>query len=430
MRSRDETLELLHNTLGMVRLSDATATYVEEHKLATRFGNNAITQNTSGAVSSISLAVAAGTRHGSSRTNRLDDEGIRDLVSRAEALAENSPEDPEYMPPVPPSEYPDIPQHYFDATAQAGPADIADGVALCIDKVRENNMEGAGTYEAAQKTFAMANSAGLELYDKRTDTEFGVTVRTSEGTGKAGAFERNITDLNVTALTEEAVRTAAMNRDQKKLYPGEYTVILTPHAVAELMEFLVWDIDDREADEGINVFAGKMGEKMFGDNITMLSPIDDPDIAPPSCGEGGISPRETLWVKNGVVQRLAHSRYWAAHKGTEPDPHAFPFRIEGEDRSFDELVAMCERGLLVNRVWYIRYVDQKELLLTGMTRDGLFLVENGRISHAVKNFRFNEFPVEMLNNVAAMSRSEKAFPHAKVPGMLVHNFTMSSTTQF
>ncbi len=430
MRPGNEVRELMENVLGRVTMPEAIVTYAEDVDTATRFGTNAITQNKTGGDASLGLSVGKGTRHGGSSTNRLDEEGLRRLVQRAEAVAAQCPEDPEYVPPPAPAEYPAVPGGYYESTATTGPEGVASMIGACVELAKKNGMEAAGTFELTTFARAIANSKGLFCYDKGTFAEFGVTVHTDEGTGKASACREDIAAIDPASLAAEAIAVADANRGQTETPPGDYTVVFSPYAVAELLEFLFFDLDAREADEGVNAFAGKVGQKLFDERVKLYSPLDDPDVPPPLYGEDGLPTRKTVWIESGELKRLSHTRYWANQKDTHPDPHMFPVKMDGEEHTFQDLIEMCDSGLLVNRLWYIRYVDQKELLLTGMTRDGTFRIENGKVAGPVKNMRFNESPLVVLNNIRAMSESLRASPYAKVPGLMVDNFTMSSTTEF
>jgi len=430
MRGHAEVRDLMRRALGFVTAPESTVQYEEEHALATRFADNAITQNVSGESSLLTLTVAWGNRHGYGSTNRLDEGALRRLAGRVESMASGSPEDPEYMPPIGPVEYPEIPASFAEATARAHPEQLAEAIRACAEVARANRMVAAGTFEANWRARAVADSLGLFAYQKSSGAEFGITLRTPSGTGKASIYTEDLDRILPRALAQQAIHVAERNRDQVALEPGEYVVILSPYAVAELLAFLFANLDAREAGEGVTPFAGRVGQRLFDERIKIISPIDDPDIPPPLFGESGLPVRGTVWVDKGVLKRLRHTRFWAKERGTNPNAQLFPVRMEGEDRGFEELVSTCDRGLLVHRLWYIRYVDRKELLLTGMTRDGLFLVEDGKVTRAVKNFRFNESPLAVLRNVIAMSRAERASAHAKVPGIMARNFTMSSTTAF
>lgn len=182
---------------------------------------------------------------------------------------------------------------------------------------------------------------------------------------------------------------------------------------------------DRRA---MSSFAGCLGRKLLSEKVRLTTRLDDPELPARAFGQDGLPARETTWIEGGEVRRLRHDRYWADRQDTEPDPSLYPLFMDGEDRSIDDLIGLCSRGLLVKRLWYIRYVDRRQLLLTGMTRDGLFLIENGAVSDPVQNLRFNESPVVFLSNIAALSRAER-IGQVKVPGVLSEGFTFSSTTE-
>jgi len=203
---------------------------------------------------------------------------------------------------------------------------------------------------------------------------------------------------------------------------------MEPQAVADVLAFLPRDMDARDADEGVTVFADKTDSKLFSSLINISIEIDDPGLPAAPFGEDGLPAKRTVWVQDGRIKRLRHDRYWALQRNTEPDPIRYPIFISGGKDSVEDLVRNCRRGLLVKKLWYIRYVDRKELLLSGMTRDGLFLVENGKIVRPVGNLRFNESPVVFLQNVVSLSEPRYVGGWAKVPAIMSEGFTFSSTT--
>ncbi len=255
MRSESEVRELTSRVLGMVTAPEAAVRYHEKQAAATRFANNAITQNKCGGSSSLSLTVARGGRHGSSSTNRLDEAGLREIVERAEAVASDSPEDPEHMPPVGPVEYPRIPPGFSEATARADPEYLAGAISACATMAQANGMEAAGTFEVSFGAGAIADSLGLYAYRRSSGAEFGITVRTPSGTGKASIYTEDVGRINTTVLAQQAMEVAERNRDQAALEPGEYVVILSPHAAGELLEFVLYDLDARQADQGVSPFS-------------------------------------------------------------------------------------------------------------------------------------------------------------------------------
>ena len=429
MKSRDEIENLLKTTLDMVKAPHAVAEYNYHHQLATRFGENAVTQNMGGADEHVRLVVAFGDHHGSAVTNKLDPTSIEQLVKRAEEIAKNSPSDPEYMPPIAPQPYPATPCRYNDSVAQLSPKVVAQKISAAVNLAKAINYKASGLFEASCRAEAIANSQNLFAYDCSSNVNFSTTMHGPMGSGSSAGNAESDHEIDATTLAQKALETAQSAQDPKPIEPGDYTVIFEPQAVADFLSFLTGNMSAREADEGTTVFAGKIGKQFFNEMINIETRIDDPMLPGPPFGQDGLPARPAVWVKAGIVERLRHDRYWASQNKTESDPLLYPLFVEGQDQSLQDLIAQCSKGLLVKRLWYIRYVDRKELLLTGMTRDGLFLIENGRIICPVVNLRFNESPVAFLQNVIAMSRPKRVEDWIKVPGIMSERFTFSSKTQ-
>ena len=429
MRAKDDINALLKEALSEVSAPQAQIEFTCRKGFATRFGENAITQNMGGEEEHLRVAVAYGKKQGSSITNKVDKNAIANIIKRAEEIARNSPEDPEYMPPPMPQTYPEVPQRYYEDTAQLSPAEAADDIHRAIETARAENYRASGLFEVNCGINAVANSEGLSAFDNFSGVDFSTTIHGPMGSGFSGRNEESIGHVNTETVTREALETAKAAQNPETIEPGDYTVIFEPQAVEDFLGFLFWNMSARDADEGTTLFAGKIGRKLFSDKVNISTRIDDPELPAPPFGLDGLPARPEVWVRNGVVERLRHERFWAAQKGTDPDPLLYPLFMEGQDQRVSDLIAQCKRGLLAKRLWYIRYVDKKELLLTGMTRDGLFLIEDGKVVAPVKNLRFNESPVVFLQNVVATSRPQRIGESAKVPGIMSENFSFSSRTE-
>jgi predicted Zn-dependent protease len=428
MKPAEEVRALLERVLARVRAPRALVQYAFQRGLATRFGENAILQSSGGEEEFLRLEVAYGRRHGSSIVNRTDKAAVGRLVDRAEEIAASSPEDPEYLPPPGPQAYPGVPPRWFESTARLSPVEAAGTIREAVKAARDAGYRSSGLFEAGAGARALATSAGLFAFDRSSSVGYSTTLHGPAGSGYAGRDTEEADRLEARSVTRSALETARAAQNPQGIEPGDYTVVFEPQAVADLLSFLFWNLDARDADEGTTAFAGRLGEAMFSETVRLATRIDDPELPAPPYGQDGLPMRETVWVERGVVRRLRHDRYWAERKGTEPDPGLYPLFMDGEDRPLADLVAQVERGLLVKRLWYIRYVDRRELLLTGLTRDGLFRIEGGRVAGPVQNLRFNESPVVFLRNAAALSRSERVGP-VKVPGVLSERFTFSSGTE-
>ena len=380
----------------------------------TRFAANEI--STSGDASNAVITVQSrfGKRVASSSTNVFDDAGIARAVDTSEQLAKLSPENPELMPLLGAQTYTPV-QAAFPATERLDAATRADAVRIATEASVKGGTVTAGFLQSGTTAEAVANSAGLFAYHRSSQVSFTLTERTPDGTGSgwAGAAHNDWARLTAPAvLADRAIRKAVQSRDPQSLEPGRYTVLLEPTAVGNLLGLMAFAMNARAADEGRSFFSKqgggtKIGEKVVDERITIYSDPQDPDLmADPYSGEG-LPLSRTVWIENGVVKNLGYDRFWADKKGVKPTPFGGGLKMTGGTATMDELIAGITRGLLVTRFWYIRGVDPRSILNTGLTRDGLFLIENGKITRSVRNFRFNESPVFMLNNVEALGRPER-----------------------
>ncbi|MGH7645983.1 MAG: metallopeptidase TldD-related protein, partial [Gemmatimonadales bacterium] len=313
--------------------------------------------------------------------------------------------------------------------------------------VQRAGLVAAGFLERTAGAGAIANSVGLFAYHAATVATHTLTVRTPDGQGSgwAGTAHNDTARLAApAALAERAIGKARGSRDAQPLEPGKYVVVLEPTAVGNLLGLLGFALNARQADEGRTFFSKrgggtKVGEKIVDERVTIASDPNDPDLlSRPFTGEG-LPTERVVWIENGVLKNLAYDRFWADKKGVKPTAAAQGFRLSGGTATQDELIAGVERGLLVTRFWYIRSVDPRTMLFTGLTRDGVFLIEQGKVTRAVRNFRFNESPIAMLNNLAALGRPERVAAGEGggggfgstlvVPPLVVREFTFTSVSE-
>jgi len=438
IRSVDEARELTKRTLGLSKAKETLVRVESVESGSTRFANNGIT--TSGSSRDLTLTVVAvfGRRHAEASTNLVDDASLAEVVRRSEALARLSPEDPEWMPPLPPQDYLKI-GAFDEALAQVSPMARAAGIIALVGRSRRNGILSSGFYEHEASGSAVANSQGLFTYHPRTVASFSTTARTRDGSGSgwAGADAGRLGDLDVDRLGRMALEKAGRSVSPKELPPGRYTVILEPQAVADLVSNLAFSLGAREADEGRSVFSrpgggNRIGERMLSPRIDILSDPMRPDLAATPYDSEGLPAQKISWFEKGELRHLQTSRYWAAKRATRPTGPMANLIIPGGTDSLESMIRSTDRGVLVTRFWYIRFVDPQTLLLTGITRDGTFFVEKGKIAHPVRNFRFNESPITLLRNVEMISAPRRVtgqgFPMA-VPALKSHDFTFSSVSQ-
>jgi PmbA protein len=431
----------------VLRLSEADETEVEIEVATdalTRFANNTIHQNVAEQTLEISVRAVIDGRTARATTNKTDEDSLRRVVATATALARNEPRYPGLLPMIGPQKYQRVARSVA-ATAAVTPQDRARAVARVCQMAEKNKQITAGIFTTGASQTSFANSRGLSARYDETTAEFSVTILERDSSGWAKANSPDIRHIDPDALASSAARKAALSRNPKELDPGHYTVILEPPAVLDLVGFLFYDFAGTAVLDKRSCLNDRMGKKIFGDNITLWDDVYHPlQTGQPYDGEG-LPRQKVLLVDRGVPKNLVYSRATAKKMKTRPTGHGFELPNEygeapmnlvfaGGESSLDEMVRSTERGILVTRLWYIREVDPYEKILTGMTRDGTFLVENGRIAGGVRNFRFNQSVIEMLANVEALglpvrSAGEESFEMV-VPPMKIKNFHFTEVTKF
>ncbi|MDP3406395.1 MAG: TldD/PmbA family protein [Brevundimonas sp.] len=400
-----------------------------------RFALNNV--STSGVISNtdLSVRVAFGKRVGSASINEFSDAALARVVKRAEDLARLAPENPEFMPAVQRQTY-RATDTFSAATAAITPEDRAEVARASIAPCKAQGLIAAGFLNDSQSFVAFANSNGNFGYQRATDMDYTCTVRTEDGRG-SGWVARNLQDasrFNVDNDIQIAMRKASASADAQALEPGKYTVILEPAAAAGLISFMFNFFDARSADEGRSFLSkagggNKIGEQVFDPRVNVYADPRHPE-APALPWDGDGLPRDRfVMIENGVVTNLRSSRYWAEKQGRPAMAQPGNLIMEGGTKSTSDLVRETQRGILVTRTWYIRMVDPQTVLLTGLTRDGTFYIENGELKYPLKNFRFNESPVIMLNNIDELGRSVRMGDGGStmmIPAMRLRDFTFTS----
>jgi len=438
--SRSDAEAIAKRALSFSTADEARVTIDGAVRGNTRFAVNQVSTAGDDSDTTITVNSSFGKRSASATTNKLDDEGLRWVVETSERLAKLAPEDPEAMPELGPQQYAEA-KGWSDSTAALDAAGRVAAVRSITDPARAAGMNATGYLEANSEARAVATSKGLFAYGRATAVSMTTTVRTAEATGSgwAGAAHSDWSRIAPAALGSRAIEKARLSDRPAAIEPGRYTVILEPTAVGNLVQLVAFALNARGADEGRSFFTkpgggNKIGMKVVDERVTLVSDPLDPDAAAMTFAGDGLPVKRTVWIENGVVKNLAYDRYWAEKQGKEPTPLIGSLRMSGGDQSVEEMIASTQRGILVTRFWYIRPVDPRTILYTGLTRDGTFLIENGKITRAVKNLRFNESPIFMLNNLEAMgepvrvSASEDGSPGFAivVPPIKTRDFTFTS----
>lgn len=412
--SRDDAQRLIERAIKMSNAEGVEVTVTANVTGNTRFAANQLT--TSGEIEGTQFVVESffGNKHAVVSTDDLSDASIQRAVAQSERLAKLAPDDPEVMPSLPPQTYVPV-AAYHEATAAATPAERARAALSALEPCRKaGNVHASGFIVTGSNVSAFGNKQGLFAYFPSTTSNYTLTVRASDGTssGWAAADDHDWTKLDYRSVSARALDKAQSARNAVAIEPGRYTVILEPQAVGDLVQLLVGYIAARAADEGRSPFVkteggNKIGEKIVDSRVTLVSDPSDPQLGgQPFDGEGFPLARQT-WIENGVLKQLFYSRFWAKKQSKTATGFPTTVKMLGGTTTTDQMIASTPRGLLITRLWYLREVDPRTALYTGLTRDGVFLIENGKIKQAVRNFRFNESPLFMLNNIEALGPTQR-----------------------
>jgi len=408
----------------------------DQHSGTTRFANNQIVQNVDTRRGSLSVTVAFGRRHGTASTTDFTAGSVQETVTRATHIAQLSPDDPEYLPPVEPQQYLTPPTMRVE-TALAGPARRLEYANEAIGQCRMENLGAAGIVSSSMATVGVAASTGLFAHEERTDARFSLTVQAGEATGWGASAHRSIDHLKVQERTLTAINKAKRGLEVRELPPGRYTVILEPAAVAGLWSSLLWTLDAKSYEKGTSALSGKLSQPIVDQRLTLRNLPAHVDLLGIGFTGDGLPTVESDWIAEGALTQLSYDRFTAKMQGIDKIPTLDGPCLSGTGPSLptlQELIKQTERAILVTNFWYIRTVNPTNLTLTGMTRDGTFLVENGQIVSAVKNFRFHESPLRVFNRVAAFTNPAEAITSETgkflVPAMTLRDFNFSSVTRF
>lgn len=439
--SREEAQAVVERVVEMSKADAINVTLNSNYTSNVRFANNQM--STAGATTDAFLGVQSsyGPKHAVVTTNDLSEASLRRVVEQSEVLARLAPDDPEAMPEVEPQQYVAV-NGYVDATAAIGAGERAQAALTALAPARRaGDIKAAGFLIVGAGCTAQANSSGLFAYFKSTNTNYTLTVRTTDGTGSgwAGADHPDWRQIDFAAVSARAIDKARESRSPAAVEPGRYTVILEPQAVGDLVQLVAFATDARQADEGRSPFSkvgggNKVGEKIVDERVTIFSDPADPQLlAQPFDGEGMRLARQ-VWVENGNLKQLQYSRFWAKKQDQIATGGASSLKMQGGSSSMEEMIRSTERGILVTRLWYLRPVDPRTLLYTGLTRDGTFLIEEGRISRSIRNLRFNESPLFMLNNLEMIGAAERlagteAGGSVVMPAIKVRDFNFTSLSE-
>jgi predicted Zn-dependent protease len=432
MLTQDEAQKIAKKVLGMSSFPECQVTITSQEQAYTRFANNGITTASFSLRHNLAIVSTRDGRTGSYATNDLDDDSLRAAVKKAEELAALTPQNSERLSPIGPQEFPKT-FDYDEHTANARSPEMIPHVKTIIDAATKQKLVAAGLVERSHRITAISNNTGLFGFHNTSDSQLTTTIRMADGSssGWAGQPSMKLSAIDSAGLAATAIEKCRRWKNPQKLAPGNYTVVLEPTACGDLVRLMIGGFSARATEEG-RTFLSKRGggtllsEKVFPEYITLRSDPFDPR-QPSSPWTSDWLPTSALtYIDKGVIANLGYDRYWAEKTGKKPNGGGGGGRggggggggfggggaagsliLEGTDTPLEKLIASVERGLLVTHFWYIRGVNQQTLQNTGLTRDGLFMIENGKITTPIMNFRFNESPVRLLKNTKMVGQTAR-----------------------
>jgi predicted Zn-dependent protease len=441
-----EARTICEKLLSYVKADDASVGVSSENYGHLRFAANAFT--TSGARENVSVGVTVwiDKKRGAASTNEIDDESLKATVALAEQLARISPVDREYMPTLGPQTYKPV-NGYAEATSNIALTSRAKTINDVIDACEKAKVVGAGFHQARGSAGASATKNGNFIYERSSLVSLSTTARTPDG-ASSGYFLRShfdVAKLDTARVANEAIRKALDARNPRVLEPGVYPAILEPQAVADLLGFITFSFDARSAEEGRSPLSApdgktKLGQKIFDERLNIYSDPWHPDLPGSQSAQAGLPAQKIYLVRNGVVENLIYSRFWAKQKNKEPTPGPVNSIVESSQppASLEDMIKSMDRGLLLGRFWYVRGLDPRSATQTGLTRDGIWYIENGKIQYPVKNFRFNQSIMKLLapGNVEMIGKSERVGSSegqggnaALLPALKVKEFHLASQSE-
>ena len=443
--TREEAKALADRVLSFSNADQTRVNITSQWSGNTRFADASIT--TSGGTTDVSVSVTAtiGRHRASASTNILDDASLRRTVELAAQLARLSPEDPEIMPELGPQNVTSV-NAYVEDTANLTPTARAGAIRRTVDGAGGGKIFVAGFLEAHVIDVAVATSNGLFAYHRTTDVDLSATARTPDGTGSgwASAGSHDWGTIDPAAIGRIAARKAESSRNPQAIEPGLYTTVLEPQAVNDLIPLLSGALNARSADEGRSASSKpgggtRIGERIVDERVTLYSDPADPELLGMPFDIEGLPLRRTVWIEKGVLRNLACTRFWAQKQGVQPTgtviydgtPNVLGggLKLAGGTKTTDEVIAGCERGVLVTHFFYIRSLEPRTVLYTGLTRDGAFLIEKGKITRPLKNFRWNESPLLMLDRLEEIGRPEPTAAGRRMPALRIKDFNFTSLSE-
>lgn len=435
--TEEQALDLIDS---IVKESEAEGVFVSisaGESALSRFSENQITQNISRNHCKISITSGFGKSWATSSTSSIDLDAIIATIRRSEELAQVAPEDPEWVPLLPPQTYEARTPGFDAATASFSPLQRGEILQYVCQRSSAAGSSGSGTLGTDTSISAIGNSLGLRAAASYTEADFSFTARLDDGSSWCDRTATAVGDLPIQEMTARTIARSLASRNPRPITVGTYPVVFEPAAFATLLQWVIWNLDARAADEGRSFMsrfgpAGKpdgnrLGEQLFSPKVQIQRHSAHQELQLGTFFGDGLKNDYREIIKDGIPQMLSYSRYWAQQQGVEPTGAFYPCVMAGSEQSLEDIIANTEQGILVTRSWYVRYVNPRTLEVTGMTRDGTFWIENGKIAYPIQNLRFNQNLPQMLRDIDAIGIPQRC-GNSVIPPVRVHQFNFTSIT--
>lgn len=446
MIDKARALQILETGLATSAADQTELVLMGEDFSLTRFAESTIHQNMYRSDSTLFVRAVRGKKIGVASTGDLSPDAVRQAVAAAGAIADLMPEDPDFasLPQPISTETPSDAVCFVPATAASLPEQRAEAVKSIVGVCAKQKLQTAGAFRVTTETVAVLNSLGVRQYNASTKAELSLTaVGQQQNSGWAIGYSRDISKIDAAGLAETAADKAIRSRDPIALESGAYTVILEPAAVGQLLLFLAFmGFGGKTLQQQRSFMAGKIGEKITGDNITIIEDPFDPQLAGVPFDYEGVPRRKVVLIENGIARGVVTNSYYARLLDSESTGHALPpnntygpypkhMAIAPGDKTLEEMIASTTRGVYITHFWYVNFLNPMKTQVTGTTRDGTFLIENGKVTRAVKNMRLNQSILDAFANAEMISAKRELYPQYSVvmlvPAMKINNFTLEST---
>ncbi len=446
MLGEQELKELTGRALAMSQADQTEVVVFAPHSALTRFANNYIHQNVEQRDIDVRVRGVVGKKVGVASSNDTSEDGLRAVVERALTLARHQRENPDF-PSLPEPRPVKRLNGFVERTARTGPEERAAVVAQICDAASRAGLTAAGAFRTATAEVAVANSLGVFCYHPDTMADLNTVIMSEHGSGHAERVSMDVGDIDGEEVAQEAIDKALRNINQIELEPGEYDVVFQPYAVADILDFFAYlSLGAQAYQEKRSFMAGRIGERVMGENISIWDDGLAPDTTPNPFDYEGVPRRPVTFVEQGIAREVVWDTYTAAKEGgRESTGHALPagntfgpvpsnmFLAPG-DASIEEMVASTKRGVWVSRFWYTRPVHPLNVVVTGMTRDGTFLIEDGRVTSPVRNLRFTQSYLEAMNHVEAIGKEtmlcQAIAGVSRVPALKIAGWSFTGVSQY